>query len=175
MEIISIQQRIFEIRGYHVMLDFHLAELFEVETKRLKEAVRRNMRRFPPDFMFELTTKEYNALIFSLRSQFASSNTSSRGGIRYTPFAFTEHGVTMLSSVLNSDRAIEVNVAVVRAFIAAKQVALEYIELKNRMESLEFEVKDINSVLEYLMSAPKPALPEQRRRIGFRQSNAEDK
>ncbi|MDR0294783.1 MAG: ORF6N domain-containing protein [Prevotellaceae bacterium] len=161
MEIISIQQRIFEIRGYHVMLDFHLTELFGVETKRLKEAVRRNMRRFPLDFMFELTNAEYNMLIFSLMSQNATSNTSSRGGIRYVPFAFTEHGVTMLSSVLNSDKAIEVNVAVVRAFIAAKQVAIEYIELRNRLESLEFEVGDINNVLEYLMTIPKPALPEQ--------------
>jgi len=166
MELEPIQQKIFEVRGCRVMLDFHLAELYDVETKHLKEAVRRNIRRFPPDFMFELTENEYNLLVDSLRSQFATSNKSTRGGLRYMPFAFTEHGVTMLSAVLNSDRAIEVNLRVIRAFVAAKQLALEYNELRNRMELLEFEVKDINNVLEYLMSTPKPALPE-RRPIGF--------
>ena len=170
MEIISIQQKIFEIRGYHVMIDFHLAELFGVATKRLKEAVRRNMKRFPPDFMFELTPLECNTLILNLRSQNASLELS---WFRYPPFAFTEHGVTMLSSILNSDLAIEVNVAVVRAFIAAKQVAIEYHELKKRLESLEFEVSDINKIIENLMTVPKPTLPE-RRRIGFRQSYIEN-
>ncbi len=99
MELEFIQNRIFEIRACKVMLDFHLAELYEIETKRLKEAVRRNIERFPDDFMFELTTKEWN----NLRSQFA---TSSWGGARYQPFAFTEQGVAMLSSVLNSKPAI---------------------------------------------------------------------
>lgn len=97
-EILIIQSKIYEVRGQKMMLDFDLAEMYGTETKRLKEAVKRNLKRFPPDFMLELTKDEYS----SLRSQFASSN--NRGGIRYMPFAFTEHGVAQLSSVLNSDR-----------------------------------------------------------------------
>src|SRR5262245_28892723 len=101
--LILIQEKIYEIRGQKVMLDFDLAEIYCVETKRLKEATRRNKKRFPPDFMFELTKKEWT----NLRSQFA---TSSWGGLRYKPFAFTEHGVTMLASVLKSDRAIKMSI-----------------------------------------------------------------
>ncbi len=93
MELQIIQSKIYEIRGQKVMLDFDLAEMYRVETKRLKEAVRRNLERFPEDFMFELTTRE----LASLRSQIATSNQSKRGGSRYLPFAFTEHGVAMLS------------------------------------------------------------------------------
>ena len=101
MEVSEIQNRIYEIRGVRVMLDFDLAELYGVETKRLKEAVRRNINRFEgDDFMLELTAEEYNSLKVSLRSQIASSKT--KGGRRYLPFAFTEQGVAMLSSVLNS-------------------------------------------------------------------------
>ena len=100
MELEVIQNKIHEIRGYKVMLDFDLALLYNVENKRLKEAVRRNINRFPDDFMFELTEIEFN----SLRTQFASSN---RGGIRYMPFAFTEQGIAMLSSVLKSNKAID--------------------------------------------------------------------
>jgi hypothetical protein len=102
----DIQNRIYEIRGCRVMLDYDLAELYESETKRLKEAVKRNIKRFPADFMFELTRKELS----SLRTQFASSK---RGGTRYPPFAFTEQGVAMLASILNSDKAIEMNIIVI--------------------------------------------------------------
>lgn len=103
----TIESLIYEVRGQKVMLDFDLAELYQVETKRLKESVRRNIERFEgDDFMFELTSKEYNSLIISLRSQFATSN--ERGGRRHMPFAFTEQGVAMLSSVLKSERAIQV-------------------------------------------------------------------
>ena len=117
MEVQLIQNRIYEIRGIRVMLDFDLAELYQVETKRLKEAVRRNIARFEgDDFMFELTLDERNRLENSLRSQFATSNlifqngiSSERGGRRYMPFAFTEFGVAMLSSVLRSEKAIIVN------------------------------------------------------------------
>ncbi len=97
MELEPIQQKIFEVRGCRVMLDFHLAELYGVETKRLKEAVRRNIKRFPPDFMFEMTQLECNDLIITLRSQFATLDVS---WFRYRPFAFTEHGITMLSAIL---------------------------------------------------------------------------
>ena len=98
-----IQSKIYEIRGQRVMLDFDLAELYGTETKYLKRTVKNNMKRFPSDFMFELTKEEFN----NLRCNFI---TSKRGGIRYMPFAFTEHGVAQLSSVLNSDVAIEVNI-----------------------------------------------------------------
>ena len=110
MELEVIQNKIFEIRGFKVMLDFDLALLYDVENKRLKEAVCRNSNRFPEDFMFELTEMEFN----SLRSQIVTSN---RGGVRYMPFAFTEQGIAMLSSILNSEKAIEINISIIRAFV----------------------------------------------------------
>lgn len=120
------------------MLDFDLAELYGSETKRLKEAVRRNLKRFPNDFMFELTKEEFE----SLRSQIASSN--KRGGTRYMPFAFSEQGVAMLSSVLNSESAIEINISIMRAFVTVRQylsslnsTTKEIEELKQRMKMLE--------------------------------------
>ena len=130
-----IQTSIYEVREQKVMFDFDLAILYRVETKRLKEAVRRNKKKFPSDFMFELTKKEWN----NLRSQFASS---SWGGIRYPPFAFTEHGVTMLASILNSDRAIKMNIAIVRAFISLKQVVLRHKDLAERLEELRKELHE---------------------------------
>ncbi|MCD7923764.1 MAG: ORF6N domain-containing protein [Bacteroides sp.] len=139
MELQAIQNKIYEIRGLQVMLDFDLAALYGSETKRLKEAVRRNIRRFPEDFMFELTKAEYEVL----RTQFATSN--KRGGTRYMPFAFTEQGVAMLSSVLNSEVAIEVNISIMRAFVSVRRYlsetshhAVKEIEdLKQRMKALE--------------------------------------
>ena len=138
MELQVIQNKIYEIRGCRVMLDFDLAELYGTETKVLKQAVRRNMRRFPPDFMFELSQEEFQ----TLRSQFVTSN--KRGGTRYMPFAFTEQGVAMLSSVLNSEAAIEINISIMRAFVSVRQylssinsTAKEIEELKKRMKSLE--------------------------------------
>ena len=122
MEIAVIQQKIYEIRGEKVMLDFDLARLYGVETKVLNQAVKRNIERFPPDFMVQLTISEWNGL----RSQFVTSN---RGGRRYLPYAFTEHGVTMLVSVLKSDTAVKINVAIVRAFIALRQIAHQYKDL----------------------------------------------
>ena len=106
-----IQSKIHEIRGQKVILDFDLAAMYGTETKALKQSVRRNLRRFPDDFMFELTRDEYSAL----RSQTVTSN--ARGGTRYMPFAFTEQGVAMLSSVLNSEVAIEINISIMRAFV----------------------------------------------------------
>ena len=138
MELQVIQNKIYEIRGQKVMLDFDLAELYGSDTKRLKEAVRRNLKRFPCDFMFELTKEEFE----SLRSQIASSN--KRGGTRYMPFAFTEQGVAMLSSVLNSEAAIEINISIMRAFVTVRQylssvnnTTKEIEELKQRMKMLE--------------------------------------
>ena len=109
MELEIIKNSIHEIRGQKVILDFDLAKMYQVETKRLKESVRRNIRRFPEDFMFELSTEEW----VILRTQFA---TSSWGGQRYNPYAFTEQGIAMLSSVLNSEIAIDINIAIMRAF-----------------------------------------------------------
>ena len=143
MELLNIQNRIYEIRGMRVMLDFDLAELYGVETKRLKEAVRRNISRFEgEDFMFELTVDEYNSLIISLRSQFATSK--AKGGRRHMPFAFSEQGVAMLSSVLNSERAIMINRSIIRAFVAMRnyiltthQMSAELAALKAKLELLE--------------------------------------
>jgi hypothetical protein len=137
MEIELIKSKIHEIRGHKVMLDFDLAEIYGIETKRLKEAVRRNMERFPDDFMFELTKEEI------LRSQFA---TSRWGGSRYQPFAFTEQGVAMLSSVLNSKQAIEINIRIMRAFVAMRQL-VSVTTPTNRVEELQ---KQVNELKEYI-------------------------
>jgi hypothetical protein len=138
-----IHDRIYEIRGHKVMLDFDLAQLYGTETKRLKESVRRNISRFPDDFMFELNDIEWSIL----RSQ---NSTSSWGGIRYKPFAFTEHGVAMLASVLKSDAAIQVNIAIVRAFIALRRNLFQspddkYKELQNSLCKLEINMEEILS------------------------------
>ena len=125
---LSIIQDIHEIRGAKVILDFDLAARYQVETRRLKEAVRRNIKRFEgDDFMFEITRDEYN----SLRSQFATLEVGGRGKYsKYQPFAFTELGVAMLSSVLNSEKAIDINREIMRAFVAIRQYVLNYAELK---------------------------------------------
>lgn len=140
-----IKHKILEIRGQKVMLDSDLADLYQTTTKRLKEAVRRNSSRFPEDFMFELNKEEF---VF-LRTQFASSK---RGGTRYMPFAFTEQGVAMLSSVLGSEKAIEINISIIRAFITLRQFTLDYNELKNRIENIEIQFPDIYKALNYLVS-----------------------
>jgi len=118
--------------GNRVMLDFDLAEMYEVETRALNQAVKRNITRFPPDFIFQLTGLEFENLI----SQFV---TSSWGGVRKLPFAFTEHGVTMLASVLRSDQAIAINIQIVRAFIALRQYALGYAEINQKLEKFMLE------------------------------------
>ncbi|MBP6813076.1 MAG: ORF6N domain-containing protein [Saprospiraceae bacterium] len=165
MELQIIQRKIYEIRGQRVMLDFDLAELYEVETKRLKEAVRRNIERFPDEFMFELTKEEFKIL----RSQIASS---SWGGTRYPPFAFTEHGVAMLSGILNSPKAIDTHIAIIRAFITLRHYALTYSELSQKITELEAkfdtEIADIHEALRQLAPAEEdPNAWENRPRIGF--------
>lgn len=131
-----IQSKIYEIRGQKVMLDFDLAEMYGAETKYLKRSVRNNIKRFPSDFMFELTKEEFE----SLRCK---NSTSKRGGTRYMPYAFTEHGVAQLSSVLNSDIAIEINIQIIRAFIAIRQmVTLTPIDRVGQLENQMQELKD---------------------------------
>jgi len=132
----DIQHKIYDVRGHRVMLDFDLAEMYQTETKRLKEAVRRNQNRFPAVFMFVLTNLEYD----SLRTQIATLNNLGRGEHRkYLPFAFTEQGVAMLASVLKSEKAIEVNIQIVRAFVALRQYALGYAELNQKLEAFMVE------------------------------------
>ncbi len=126
MELEVIKNKIIEIRGCKVMLDFDLALLYNVETRVLKQAVRRNHNRFPEDFMFELTKIEYD----SLRSQIASLKNGRGQHLKYLPFAFTEQGIAMLSSILNSEKAIEVNISIIRAFVTMRQFTLTYSELK---------------------------------------------
>jgi len=162
MEIEFIQNKIFEIRGCKVMLDFDLALMYNIENKRLKEAVRRNINRFPKDFMFELTEIEFN----SLRTQIASSN---RGGLRYMPFAFTEQGIAMLSSVLNSEKAIEVNISIIRAFVTFRQFSLTYSELKDRIAAIENQFPDIYKALNYLVDKDAVSKNNQERnKIGYK-------
>jgi hypothetical protein len=158
-----IEQKIYLIRGQRVMLDKDLANLYQVPTKRLNEQVKRNNRRFPKDFAFLLTQQE----VAILRSQFA---TSRWGGQRYFPYAFTEQGVAMLSSVLNSEKAIEVNIAIMRAFVKLRQIlstnkelAQKLKELEQQLEKHDTEIHAIFEAIRQLMTPPdKP-----KRKIGF--------
>ena len=125
----NITGLIYLIRGQKVMLDRDIAKLYGVETKRLKEQVKRNIKRFPEDFMFELSTREYE----NLRSHFA---TSSWGGTRYIPMAFTEHGILMISSVLKNDKAVQVNIQIMRAFMKMRQMIFDNAELCNQIDEL---------------------------------------
>lgn len=168
-----VMNKIYLIRGQKVMLDSDLAELYGVETKRLKEQVKRNEKRFPDDFMFQLTEKEFEIL----RSQIA---TSSWGGKRYLPLAFTEQGVAMLSSVLNSERAIAVNIQIIRIFtkirsmlLTHKDILLKLEQIERKMlkqdeknEKFEKEIQIIFKALKQLLNSPQP----ERERIGYKKS-----
>jgi hypothetical protein len=167
MQLQVIQTKIYEVRGQKVMLDYDLAELYEVLTKNLNLAVKRNLKRFPLDFMFQLTKTEWE----SLRLQIETSK--SRGGTRYLPYAFTEQGVAMLSGILNSDKAIDVNIAIMRAFIALKQFALTNTELSNKLKELEKtynkQFKDVYEAINYLLQKDKQETTQkERKRIGYR-------
>ena len=163
-----IKSMIHEIRGYKVMLDSDLAQLYEVPTHRLNEAVKRNAKRFPSDFMFQLTDDEWKSLI----SQFAISK-NSRGGRRFAPHVFTEHGVSMLSTVLNSERAIEINIKIMRTFVQLRHYVVakpdnnsQIAELRKLLmlyiEKNDKCVNDIIIALNNLIDQPKPT-----KRIGF--------
>lgn len=152
------------------MLDYDLAELYEVETKRLNEAVKRNTERFPERFMFRLSVKEWE----QMRSQFATASAQSKRNTAVTPFAFTEHGVTMLASVLKSKKAIRVNIAIVEAFIALKEFASGYKEIDERLKELEAsynkQFKDVYEAIDYLLQKDKQEIRQKdRKRIGYRQ------
>lgn len=170
MELQFIRKSIYLIRDQTVMLDFDLARIYEVENKYLKRAVRQNVIRFPPDFMFELTREEYNAL----RCNFSTLEKEGRGKYsKYLPYAFTEQGVAMLSSVLNSDKAILVNVEIMRAFVQIRQFALTHKDLEQKIAELEQKYnkrfKDIYEVLDLLFQKKQNQSNwESRERIGFK-------
>ena len=153
MELAIIENKIVEIRGVKVMLDFDLAELYEVETRALKQAVKRNLDRFPMDFMFVLSDKEINELV----SQNVIPSKSKMGGS--LPFAFTEQGVAMLSSVLKSKKAMQINISIVRAFVFIRQYALSHKELSEKLSALEKKYNkqfaDVYEALNYLIGKEK--------------------
>jgi phage regulator Rha-like protein len=171
---VSIQNLIYEIRGQKVMIDSDLASLYEVEIKRLNESVKRNIKRFPSEFMFQLTDEEWR----NLRSQFATFKNDTR---KYKPFAFTEHGILMLSSVLNSDKAIEVNIQIMKIFVRMHQYAVSQMKTNEQIAELRKllmlhiensdikftehgeAIKQIFQVLNKLLEKPKKV-----KRIGFK-------
>jgi hypothetical protein len=157
----QIESRMFLIRGQKVMLSQHLAELYEVEPRALNQAVKRNTERFPEDFMFQLSPDEFS----NLKSQFV---TSSWGGIRTAPYAFTEQGVAMLSSVLNSERAIQVNIEIMRAFVRLRQMLATNAELSKKLNALEkkYDIR-FKAVFEAIHDLMAPAESKKKRPIGF--------
>jgi len=164
-----IINKIYTIRGHKVMLDRDLAELYLVDTKRLNEQVKRNLKRFPDDFMFQLTSTEFEIL----KSQIA---TSSWGGARKLPFVFTEHGVLMLSSILNSNRAIEVNIQIMRIFSKIRKVLADTSEVRILIDELrrktENNTKNIEVVFQYLDELiEKQETQITRNKIGFNVNN----
>ncbi|MEQ1887352.1 MAG: ORF6N domain-containing protein [Bryobacteraceae bacterium] len=160
-----IERRIYLIRGTKVMLDSDLADLYQVETKALNRAVRRNVVRFPEDFMFQLSEEEAE----SLRCQIGTSN--GRGGRRYLPYVFTEHGVVMLSSVLSSERAVQMNVLIVRAFVKLREMLGTHKDLANKIAAIERQQHEhgrqlagVYTMVRRLMEPPR----RKKRQIGFR-------
>lgn len=165
-ELIQVKNLIYEIRGYKVMLDSDLAELYEIETKMLNRAVKRNLSRFPVNFMFQLTKEEWE----TLRCQFGTFRNNIR---KYLPYVFTEQGVAMLSSVLNSEKAIQINIQIMNTFVQMRQWAIENKDLAKRVSELEnyfiehckdnkTDMSKIYEAIDLLMDRTKPA------KIGFR-------
>jgi hypothetical protein len=171
MELTQIQEKIYEIRGQKVMLDYDLATLYQIETKRLKESVKRNDERFPEDFMFILTKVEYD----SLRSQIATLKTGRGTHSKYLPYAFTEQGIAMLASILNSPRAIETNIFIVRSFVFIRRFAISHSELFQQLKNLEKkydkQFDDVFEAINYLLK--KDNLEKQiesRKKIGYKKT-----
>ncbi len=170
-----IATRILELRGKKVMLDRDLAKLYGVEVRRLNEQVKRNMKRFPDDFMFQVTKEEIGSLrlhfvTLNSRSQFA---TLKRGkNVKYLPYVFTEQGVAMLSSVLNSERAIQVNILIMRAFTKLREILLTHKDLAAKIEVLEKKYAEHDQTIKEIFQAVKqllePSLPKEKKIIGFR-------
>jgi len=180
----SIQNRIYEIRGERVMIDKDLAVLYEIEAKVLNQAVKRNIKRFPKDFMFQLTNDEWDDIRFqvesvhtdnSMRPQIATSKTG-RGGTRYLPYVFTEQGVAMLSGILNSDKAIAMNIAIMRAFVEIRRVLIQESDLREQLKQIKERIGEHDIQLNQLYDAMENLLDEnaaknkweERERIGFK-------
>ena len=161
----EINSKIYEVRGMKVMLDSDLAKLYQVETRDLNKAVFRNIKRFPLDFMFELTKEEFENLMFQ-------NGTSSWGGRRKLPKVFTEQGIAMLSSVLRSDIAIEVNISIMRTFVALRKYALTHDELAKRLEELEAKMEKGEQVDRQILDVLTQLISEEKtnkatKKIGF--------
>jgi hypothetical protein len=169
----AIISKIYLIRGQKVMIDRDLAELYGVETKQLKRQVRRNIDRFPEDFMFELSDEEF----LDWRSQFGTSNEGDKMGLRYAPYVFTEQGVAMLSSVLNSERAIKVNIQIMRIYTKMREMLMTNQEILLKLEQLERKVdghdENIQVIFAYLKQLLNPP-QEPRPRVGFRRKDEQD-
>lgn len=180
----SIQNRIYEVRGEKIMLDRDLAALYEIETKSLNLAVKRNIKRFPNDFMFQLTKEEWEDLRFQietletekpLRLQIETSK-KGRGGTRYLPYAFTEQGVAMLSGILNSDKAIAMNIAIMRAFVEIRRILIQESDLRIQLQEIRERLGEHDTQLNAIYDAMENLLDEkiaqkkheERRRIGFK-------
>lgn len=163
-----ILRKIILIRGEKVILDVHLAELYGVETRALKQAVKRNLGRFPPDFMYELTAEEVEEVV----SQNVIPHKKFFGGA--SPYAFTETGVAMLSSVLRSDKAVEMNILIIRTFVALRKMALNCQEIMQKLEAMESgnskKFKEIYEALNFLLSPPNPP----RKRIGYKSDDLQE-
>lgn len=179
MQLQLIQNKIYEIRGQKVMLDYDFAELYKVQTKNLNLAVKRNLKRFPIDFMFQLTKLEWESLRFqieTLNSLGLQTETLNKGRgkhTKYLPFAFTEQGLAMLSGILNSEIAINVNIAIMRAFVFIRQYALSHKDLTEKLNELESkynkQFSNVYEALNYLMEKDKQQIEQkQRKRIGYK-------
>jgi len=178
MQLQQIETKIYDIRGQKVMLDFDLAEMYEVQTKNLNLAVKRNINRFPKDFMFQLSKTEWEVLrlqILTSNSQRLQIETLETGRGKYTkylPHAFTEQGLAMLSGILNSEKAIVVNIAIMRAFVFMRQYALTHKDLTEKLRELETkydkQFKDVYDAINFLLQKDKQQTNQQsRKRIGF--------
>jgi phage regulator Rha-like protein len=169
-----VMNKIYLIRGQKVMIDKDLAELYSVETKRLKEAIRRNISRFPEDFMFELTSAEFE----SLRTQIATLKKGRGQHPKYMPFAFTEQGVAMLSSVLNSETAIRVNIQIIRVFTRMREMIMTHKDILFQLEKIEKKLsghdEDIQLIFKYLKQLLTPPEHLTRQKIGFKRKDEAD-
>lgn len=181
----SIQNRIYEIRGERVMLDRDLAALYEVEIRILNQAVKRNVKRFPPDFMFQITKEEYESIRFqietletdiALTSQIVTLKTGRGQHRKFLPYAFTEQGVAMLSGILNSEKAINMNIAIMRAFVEVRKVLLKQSDLKEQLKEIRERLGEHDAQLNQIYDAMENLLDEKaaqrkwndRERIGFK-------
>jgi len=180
----SIQNRIYELRGERVILDRDLADLYDVPTKSLNLSVKRNLKRFPKDFMFQLTREEFDSLRFQIETlekgkkplRLQNETSKGRGGTRYLPYAFTEQGVAMLSGILNSDKAINMNIAIMRAFVEVRKILVMQADLKEQLKQIRERLGEHDAQLNQIYDAMENLLDEkaaqrkwdERERIGFK-------